>query len=809
MPARTSATSTRSTRSPRPASARRRKSRNWSIPGPIIRQIAGYAMLIVGVTLLIGLTFKNGKLTDYEWFILAPWFSTVRWLLPFVLMVSGYELVQSHATSRDWQVTLFGSFLAFLSIDGVAGLVQPGRAGTVGSGLANALGDLVTRPGAGLLFIVLAIAGILLVLDMSFPAAMAPLGGLISRSTDRLFRPAPPRDPETTAGASSPLATARSLKAEKAARAAALQAAEAPHFLQDRTGSIPAAIPNPGPTSLTFAPPAMSPSRGGFGANGNAAPGSVVASSVVSGSNGTGTADQPAHEGPSIRDGGPIRGPRVGAAPAGGEVGDQLSLLVPRHEYHLPPLALLEDIEPRNGDSTMDHERNAAIISAKLASFNIPARVANWNAGPVVTQYEIEPSPEIKVSRIEALSDDLAMALAARTIRIEAPIPGRSVVGLEIPNKDFNIVALRRILEEVDMRVASKLTFALGRDVAGHARAADLAKMPHLLIAGATGSGKSVMVNALITSLLCNATPDEVRMVLMDLKRVELSAYNGLPHLMVPVITEPERAKAALKWAVAEMETRYRKFAGANARNIAGYNETRADPADRMNYLVIIIDELADLMMREGKNVEDPIVRLAQKARATGIHMVLATQRPSVNVVTGLIKANFPSRIAFAMASQIDSRTILDMPGAEDLIGRGDMLFQPADLPRPIRLQGVFVSDREISNITEHWRADGEPHYDLGIVETGEETVEASNEPDEEADRLLQDAVGVVQEYDRASASLLQRRLKIGYARAARIIDQLEARGYIGPFDGSNARQVLRRDAVSPSSTFGPGEDEE
>jgi S-DNA-T family DNA segregation ATPase FtsK/SpoIIIE len=382
------------------------------------------------------------------------------------------------------------------------------------------------------------------------------------------------------------------------------------------------------------------------------------------------------------------------------------------------------------------------------------------------------------------------------------------VLGIEIPNKDFNIVALRRILEEVDFRAASKLTFALGRDVAGHARAADLAKMPHLLIAGATGSGKSVMVNALISSLLCNATPDEVRMVLVDLKRVELSAYNGLPHLMVPVITEPDRAKAALKWAVTEMENRYRRFAGANARNLAGFNETRSDPADRLPYVVIIIDELADLMMREGKNVEEPVVRLAQKARATGIHMVLATQRPSVNVVTGLIKANFPSRIAFAMASQIDSRTILDMPGAEDLIGRGDMLFQPADLPRPIRLQGVFVSDKEIANICEHWRAEAEPHYDMGIIETGEEPERTEDSVDDEADRLMLDAVGVIQEYDRASASLLQRRLKIGYARAARIIDQLEARGYIGPFDGSNARQVLRRDAPPSKPGGGYGEDE-
>jgi S-DNA-T family DNA segregation ATPase FtsK/SpoIIIE len=317
------------------------------------------------------------------------------------------------------------------------------------------------------------------------------------------------------------------------------------------------------------------------------------------------------------------------------------------------------------------------------------------------------------------------------------------------------------------------------------------------------------MVNALITSLLCNAKPDDVRMILVDLKRVELAAYNGLPHLLVPVITEPERAKAALKWAVNEMENRYRRFAGATARNIRAFNEGRADPEDRMPYIVLIVDELADLMMREGKHVEEPIVRLAQKARATGIHMVLATQRPSVNVVTGLIKANFPSRIAFAMASQIDSRTILDTPGAEDLIGRGDMLYQPSDLPRPMRLQGVFVSDHEIGLVTAHWKDQIEdPHYDMSITESDEDgTAAAGDLGDEDADRLLPDAVEVIREYDRASASLLQRRLKVGYARAARIIDQLEARGYIGAFDGSNARVVLRRETAAHDNGGDPGDD--
>jgi S-DNA-T family DNA segregation ATPase FtsK/SpoIIIE len=493
-----------------------------------------------------------------------------------------------------------------------------------------------------------------------------------------------------------------------------------------------------------------------------------------------------------------------GAAPTPGD-GSALE----RPAYRLAPITLLDPDAPGVSGGKMDHARNAEIIVAKLAAFDIPARVSRWNAGPVVTQYEVEPDPSVKVARIEAVSDDLAMALAARTIRIEAPIPGKSVVGLEIPNADFNIVSLRRVIEDTHLLESpSKLTFALGRDVAGHARAADLARMPHLLIAGATGSGKSVMVNALIVSLLMSSTPDEVRLILMDLKRVELAPYNGLPHLLVPVITEPDRARAAFKWTVAEMEQRYQRFAKHAVRNLAAFNESRADPLDRLPTIVIIVDELADLMMREGRAVEDPIVRLAQKARAVGIHMVLATQRPSVNVVTGLIKANFPSRIAFAMASQIDSRTILDTPGAEDLIGRGDMLYQPSDLPRPMRLQGVFVSDREIVRVTEHWRAEGAPHYDMGIVDTGEEGGEAEEAPDEDADRLLLDAVAVVREYDRASASLLQRRLKVGYARAARIIDQLEARGYVGPFDGSNARQVLRREPTAPRREPAYDEDE-
>ncbi len=777
-------------RNSRPAAVRRRGSRSGPRIAPdVVRSIIGLTLMLVGVATLIALLLPGeGKLTDWWRDSIAPWVGFGRRVLPFLMLAVGWWMVERAKGVRgDWELAAFGTAVSFCAGLGLIELFVPSHGGIIGKALAHNLPGLITSPGTAILLTVILIAGLLLTIDMSLPALIAPISQLASKSANSLFRPAL----EKAEGA-----VTRRDKVDRPEQLGREAIAVEPRgkAADQRASSIPPAISNPFPTSVTFAPPA--------------APGATtrdggplrVTSPVPEGT----------RPGMSIRAGAPIRG-QQGAFSASGDATESLAaeMAKPRPEYHLPPLALLEDIAPRGGDSTMDHRRNASIIVAKLASFNIPARVAVWNAGPVVTQYEVEPSPEIKVSRIEALSDDLAMALAAPTIRIEAPIPGKSVVGIEIPNKDPNIVQLRRILEEVDLRAASKLTFALGRDVAGHARATDLAKMPHLLIAGATGSGKSVMVNALIVSLLCNATPDDVRLVLMDLKRVELAGYNGLPHLMVPVITEPERAKAALKWAVSEMENRYRRFAGATARNITGFNESRVDPADRMPFLVIIIDELADLMMREGRNVEDPIVRLAQKARATGIHLVLATQRPSVNVVTGLIKANFPSRIAFAMASQIDSRTILDMPGAEDLIGRGDMLFQPADLPRPIRLQGVFVSDKEITNITEHWRAEAEPHYDMGILETGDDSEGAPEPVDEEADRLLLDAVGVIQEYDRASASLLQRRLKVGYARAARIIDQLEARGYIGPFDGSNARPVLRRDGAAPMHGFtGHGEDE-
>jgi len=740
----------------------------------VTRTIVSLVLLILGAVTLIALLLPGeGRLTDWWRDSIAPWFGTSRWLLPFVLLACGGWLAWRRPDV--WVHRIVAALVAFVAFQGLIGLLVvawtiPDRSGgLIGNWIADVLPRLVTTPGA---FVVLAIIAVV-ALGVAFDRPLRALAATIGRSlrgTGAAILGEHPPDAEAP-GAKSPPASGRQAATSKVSSPGQTGIWGSRN---DERPEIPMATPSTAPVSATFAPAA------------------------TTGSNAAGTAAVALAPTPI-----PERDPNdvtdaTDAVPTSGEP-----------PYALPPVTLLDDIAPRTGGADMDHERNAAIITAKLASFNIPARVGTWNAGPVVTQYEIEPDPSVKVSRIEALSDDLSMALAARTIRIEAPIPGKSVVGLEIPNTDFNVVALRRILVETDFSASeSRLTFALGRDVAGHARAADLAKMPHLLIAGATGSGKSVMVNAVIASLLMNATPKDVRLILIDLKRVELAAYNELPHLLVPVITEPGAAKAALRWAVGEMEARYRRFAGATARNIGTYNESRADPADRMPHIVIIVDELADLMMREGKNVEDPIVRLAQKARATGIHMVLATQRPSVNVVTGLIKANFPSRIAFAMASQIDSRTILDAPGAEDLIGRGDMLFQPADMPRPIRLQGVFVADREIRNITEYWRS-WDHHYDLAIVESDEESPGmAADLVDDDADRLLPDAIDVIREYDRASASLLQRRLRIGYARAARIIDQLEARGYVGPFDGSNARQVLRRDVPTGGGDAGDDESE-
>ena len=444
-----------------------------------------------------------------------------------------------------------------------------------------------------------------------------------------------------------------------------------------------------------------------------------------------------------------------------------------------------------------DIKENAAIIEKTLESFGITARVVEVNKGPAVTQYALEVALGTKLSKITALERDLALALAAPTgtIRIEAPIPGRSLVGIELPNISPELVPFRKMIEsEVMKGNDSKLAVSLGLDVSGKSFIAEIGRMPHVLIAGQTGSGKSVCINAFLSSLLFRATPSEVKLILVDPKRVELTAYNGIPHLLTPVIVDPEKVISALRWILSEMDRRYKLFAQAGVRNIDGYNEMSGFQA--LPYIILMIDELADIMLFSPVEVEDAITRIAQMSRATGIHMILATQRPSVDVITGLIKANIPCRIAFAVSSQVDSRVILDTQGAEKLLGRGDMLYLPPEQAKPIRIQGSFVSEKETKGLVDFLKNQGiSPQYTEEVTSMTKSGAPSVPGIEGDIDDHFQEAVRLVCQYDRASSSLLQRRLSVGYARAARIIDQLEAAGVVGPADGSKPRQVLVQNA--------------
>ena len=464
--------------------------------------------------------------------------------------------------------------------------------------------------------------------------------------------------------------------------------------------------------------------------------------------------------------------------------------------WKYPPVSLLSD-KVGSAAERGDVKKNAEVIEKTLDSFGIQARVAEVNGGPAVTQYALEISAGTKISKIANLQHDIALALATPTgtVRIEAPIPGKSLVGIEVPNRSLEIVGLKHVLASDEMRKhKSKLAVALGRDTASKPIIVDLDKMPHVLIAGTTGSGKSILLNAFINSLLFRNSPDELKIIMIDPKRVELTNYNGIPHLLTPVITEPEKILSSLKWAMAEMERRYKLFQSVGVRNITGYNEMSGFQA--LPYIIIVVDELADLMMFAPVEIEDAITRIAQLARATGIHLVVATQRPSVDVITGLIKANIPCRIAFNVSSMIDSRVILDGPGAEKLLGRGDMLFLPPDASKPIRIQGVFVQDSEINNLIKFLKESGiTPQYSAEVTEMPLGRWGGKGGDGGERDDLFEEAVRTICQYDRASASLLQRRLKVGYARAARILDELEVAGIVGPGEGSKPRDVLVRNA--------------
>ncbi len=465
-------------------------------------------------------------------------------------------------------------------------------------------------------------------------------------------------------------------------------------------------------------------------------------------------------------------------------------------EYQFPPFSCMN--EPDGGLNTRKIKatalENAKKLEETLDSFGINAQIINVAVGPAFTRYELQPSPGVKVSRIVNLTDDIALSLAAQGIRIEAPIPGKAAVGIEVPNPEVAPIVLREVLETPDfVKFKSKLAVGLGKDITGNNVIIDLAKMPHMLIAGATGSGKSVCINSIIVSLLYKATPEEVKLLMIDPKVVELGVYNGIPHLLIPVVTDPSKAAGALQWAVQEMTMRYKLFADKGVRDLAGYNKIVSAEQDgfKLPQIVIIIDELADLMMVAPHDVEDAICRLAQMARAAGMHLIIATQRPSVNVITGVIKANIPSRISFAVSSQVDSRTILDMGGAEKLLGKGDMLYYPVGMQKPIRVKGCFITDKEIEHVVEYVKNQIIAEYDEDIIEKITKKNDDVENHEFEADELLPQAIEMVIDAGQASVSLIQRRLRVGYARAGRIIDQMDERGIISGFDGSKPRQVL------------------
>ncbi len=484
---------------------------------------------------------------------------------------------------------------------------------------------------------------------------------------------------------------------------------------------------------------------------------------------------------------------------------DDFNVTMTSESYRFPPIDLLNKAKRSKGNAAEEENilrAKAMKLEDTLHSFNIDAQVTNVTQGPTVTRYEVHPNSGVKVKGIKNLADDIALNMEAKSIRIEAPIPGKPAVGIEIENDRINMVTAREIVDSAAFKKSeSKITFAVGKDIAGKAIVADLKTMPHLLIAGSTGSGKSVCINTIIASFLYKAKPDEVKLVLVDPKVVELANYNGIPHLLIPVVTEPSKAAAALNWAVAEMDDRYKKFAAEGVRGLTGYNKAmkaNGDDESVMPQIVIIIDELADLMMAAPSQVEESICRLAQKARAAGMHLIVATQRPSVDVITGVIKANIPSRIAFAVSSQVDSRTILDMSGAEKLVGKGDMLFNPLGSGKPIRVQGAFISDDEVNSIIDFVKAQNEEtRYSENVLDS----IERANIPDAEKgnrdleDELLPDAIELVVQAQQASVSMLQRRFRIGYNRAARIIDMMEDRQIVGPSDGSRPRQVLITEA--------------
>jgi S-DNA-T family DNA segregation ATPase FtsK/SpoIIIE len=705
------------------------------------REITGVLLILVALLGLLALASNAGSiLTGLRDWLVATF--DRAWFVPIAAALGLGTYLLWPKAPRPRPVDIVSGGVAVIALVGIFGLL--GHGGAVGHDIDGAVIQVFGHPGAWAVLIALLVIGLIVTVHFSPGALLATVVSTGQAAYAERLRlqnlvspPAPPKSKESKE-VKSPPATRDELAKSAASFAAPHPAVEKarPWELEEER-EVPA----------------------------------VKASAKIEKS-GSDEATEP----PALR--------------VVAELEDDL----PEIDWKLPSITLLDTVTAKRAQMADEIKRNVKIIESTLETFGVACKVVGVNPGPAVTQYELQPGPGVQVKRITALQNDLSLALAAAPLRIEAPIPGKAAVGIEVPNKSAALVTIREVLETAAFREGTnKLALGLGNDVSGQSIIADLTRMPHLLIAGATGQGKSVCINALITSLLFQVTPEHMRLLLIDPKRVELTGYNGLPHLALPVLVESHQAAAALRWAVAEMDRRYKIFSAEGVRNIAAYNDKATQKlARQLPYIVIVIDELADLMMVAAGEIEELICRIAQLARAVGIHLIIATQRPSTDIITGLIKANIPSRIAFAVGSQVDSRVILDSGGAEKLLGRGDMLYQPVDAGKPTRIQGAFVSDPEVEGVVNFWKSQGEPHYMQEILEQGSGTEWERGETQErKLDPLFARSARAVAAEGSASVSLVQRKFNVGYSRAGRIVDQLAEHYVVGSYQGSKSREVL------------------
>ncbi len=769
--------------------------------------IAGIALVATGLVLLATLMMPMasgenvfGRATIHGMRLMV---GQGVWLFPFLLTITGAMLALGKSRSWDNAAGLLMLFLVFVSWWHLGHVPIAGQfaaehllnyGGYVGAGLSWVLRVAVGTVGGHITLCALSVGGLIYLFDVPLPVIAGPIERFIGHSRESLSEAARQaaedakiRNEENRVRRDAEREAREAERDEK--RKAALPDAPRAHHAKEPLEAQAASTPTlfrrrtPEPEVEDTADTDDMPMPPGRRVDAMAR--KVALTPGPSPSEGRGESD--GVRGSVSRAVSPL--PSEGEGP--GVRGKATASGAP---FVLPPLDLLKVPDPVAAQDESDAVEKRETLLQTLEDFGIGAEISDVAQGPVITRYEVALERGIKVSKIVSLADNLAMSLAAMDVRIEAPIPGKSAIGIEVPNKIRQAVTLREVIDRAEFRNApGKLTFALGKDVTGVCRYADLAKMPHLLIGGSTGSGKSVGLNTLICSLLYRCTPRDLKLLMIDPKKVELSLYEGIPHLAAPVITNVKQAPSIFKQALREMETRYDKFAKAGTRNIEGFNAKVASEEEKLPYWVLIVDELADLMMQSGPEIEQAICRLAQLSRATGIHLVIATQRPSVNVITGLIKANVSSRIAFAVNSAVDSRTILDSTGADRLIGRGDMLFMPMDAPKPMRIQGCFVSEAETEELVNYLKAQGAPKFDvlpstLAMVE--EDESHASDMTDSE-DELFEPAVKLVVTNGQASTSMLQRRFKVGYTRAARLVDMMQERGIVGPLDGAKPRDIL------------------